>query len=37
MANVDDMAGWKFASLHLLVTSRTEKEIEDSLSDLLKD
>lgn len=27
MANVEDMAGWKLASLHMLVTSRKEKDI----------
>ena len=32
MANVEDMAGWKLASLHRLV-----KDIEESLSELLKD
>ena len=37
MANVEDMAGWKLASLHMLVTSRKEKEIEESVSELLKD
>ena len=37
MANVEDMAEWKLASLHMLVTSRKEKDIEESLSELLKD
>ena len=37
LTNVEDMVGSKIASLHMLVTSRREKEIEDSMSTLLDD
>ena len=35
LRNVEDMVESKIASLHMLVTSRREKEIEDSMSTLL--
>ena len=37
LTNVEDMFESRIASLHMLVTSRREKEIEDSMSTLLND
>ena len=37
LANVEDLVSSRIASLHMLVTSRREKEIEDSMSTLLDD
>ena len=37
LRNVEDMVKSNIASLHMLVTSRREKEIEDSMSTLLDD
>ena len=37
MPSIEEMAGWKPSGLHLLVTSRRERDIEESLSKLLDD
>ncbi len=37
MENIERMAGWKISNLHMLVTSRKKKEIEESMSELLHD
>ena len=35
MPSLEEMAGWKISSLHMLFTSRKEKDIEESLSTIL--
>ena len=37
MPNLEEMAAWKISSLHMLVTSRKERDIEDSLSTITDD
>ena len=37
MPTIEEMAVWKLSSLHILFTSRKEKDIEDSLSTVLDD
>ena len=37
MPIIEEMAVWKISSLHMLVTSRKERDIEDSLSTILDD
>ena len=37
MPYIEEMAVWKFSGLHMLLTSRKEKDIDDSLSTILDD